>query len=927
MHKGRRFIISSQLFTKWLFRQCLLTALLAAAVPAWSADTVTGKPGVAGQQAIVNFAELARTQQTTQPAHRNIPLALRSKAKNTPPPERQFVRPREAQPRAAVSSRSPLPTDSFPALGDDDTAIPPDCGGAVGPNHIMTVLNTQVRIQARDGAEVSTVSLNAFWASLNKPNVPDCFDPKVLYDPYEGRWIFTALANAFSASSAVLIGVSQTVDPTGNWNLFRIDADASDTSFADYPTIGFNKNWIAVSTNMFDNFFEDFSGVNIYVFDKRALYDNTGGKFTLVQDLNLDGFTICPVVTYDAELETLYLIEEYNGFEGLMRVSTITGPVGAEVLTLNVAFPSSPDQWTFFGPLAPQLGSTQLIDSGDGRVNNAVYRGGFLWCAHTVYPFTEGATAASIQWWQIAANGSVLQRGRVEDPTAATHYGYPSLAVNSSNDIVIGYSRFSAAQFASGNYVFRFGSDPLNTMRGDTVLKAGEAPYFKTKSGQLNRWGDYTSTVVDPVNDRDFWTLQQYAATPVNGVDRWGTWWGRIIPAETGTFVSLTALDARASEPGVNTASFQFRRTSPQGALAVNYSLGGTAVNGTDYELLTGVAVFNEGELTTRVIVKPLNNDALQGDRTIIVSIAPGDGYSAGSPSTTLITIEDDEGFSITSGPTATPNPAIKGLTVQFSAAIDTPDIAFVLWDFGDGTEDTNNRLNVAHAFPAEGEYTVTVIAFHARGPIAVASVDVIVSEDTDNDGNPDVVDTDDDNDGFPDDLEDAFGSDPLDAESTPTGGAQAQPPLPLTISRFSGRFSFKDFFVDSVQLSGEFPINAGTVKPGELLIASVGGIVSSFTLDSKGRGFDGFGSIRLLRRVQKNVIPKQNARFFLKLTDGDYQTDLADEGVAGDKTVVKKPLTIEVTFLYQNTIYQARRAVLYSARANISGTLKEAKQ
>ena len=27
----------------------------------------------------------------------------------------------------------------------------------------------------------------------------------------------------------------------------------------------------------------------------------------------------------------------------------------------------------------------------------------------------------------------------------------------------------------------------------------------------INRWGDYSSTVVDPVNDTDFWTVQEYA--------------------------------------------------------------------------------------------------------------------------------------------------------------------------------------------------------------------------------------------------------------------------------------------------------------------------------------------------------------------------------------------------------------------------------
>ncbi len=67
------------------------------------------------------------------------------------------------------------------------------------------------------------------------------------------------------------------------------------------------------------------------------------------------------------------------------------------------------------------------------------------------------------------------------------------------------------------------------------MLKVGEAKYDKEDGDQLNRWGDYSHTVVDPANDLDFWTIQQYAALPSGGFDRWGTWWGKIIPGPAPT--------------------------------------------------------------------------------------------------------------------------------------------------------------------------------------------------------------------------------------------------------------------------------------------------------------------------------------------------------------------------------------------------------
>jgi hypothetical protein len=94
----------------------------------------------------------------------------------------------------------------------------------------------------------------------------------------------------------------------------------------------------------------------------------------------------------------------------------------------------------------------------------------------------------------------------------------------------LGYSSFSANQFASANYSIRLGVDPVNTMRSDKLLKAGEATYYKTFGGTENRWGDFSNTVVDPGNDMDVWTIQEYASSPnfMNGDNRWGTWWGKI---------------------------------------------------------------------------------------------------------------------------------------------------------------------------------------------------------------------------------------------------------------------------------------------------------------------------------------------------------------------------------------------------------------
>ena len=72
------------------------------------------------------------------------------------------------------------------------------------------------------------------------------------------------------------------------------------------------------------------------------------------------------------------------------------------------------------------------------------------------------------------------------------------------NDVFVGFSRYSSNQYVSANYAFRAFNDLLNTMQTERAFKNGEDSYWKKDGNNLNRWGDYSATSVDPVNDADF---------------------------------------------------------------------------------------------------------------------------------------------------------------------------------------------------------------------------------------------------------------------------------------------------------------------------------------------------------------------------------------------------------------------------------------
>lgn len=517
--------------------------------PASAQEVTTGIHRAADRQSVVNFTELAQ-QRLLNPANTAV-NEFKEKPRPVPRPVRQSDRQLTAArsptssllPEGAATPASPPALASFLALFDNNTIIPPDTMGAVGPNHIMTTLNSQVRIQDRTGAVLSTVSMNNFWSSLGPF---DAFDPRIAYDPFGGRWIFSAVADANLPTAAVLVGVSATSDPTGNWYLFAADVDHHGNNWADFDALGFNTNWIVVTANIFATFGRDTNHPSYFVFDKTDLYTNGAGAFTEIKEPSSLSFSIAPAQTFSNSLATMYLIEDWDNANALLRVSTITGPVGAEVLTSGTAFPTGSSGWDYLPPVdnfLPQLGSTHKIDGGDSRILSCSYRNGSLWCSQNVFLPVNAPMRAAAQWWQInAATGDVEQFGRIDDPTGAKFFAYPSIAANANNDVLVGYSRFSASQYASVNYSLRYADDAPNTLRADTVLKAGAGPYYATAS-RANRWGDFSATVVDPANNLSFWTIQEYAGAPVGNPSssssgRWGTWWGRVDPVQPDVLIT-----------------------------------------------------------------------------------------------------------------------------------------------------------------------------------------------------------------------------------------------------------------------------------------------------------------------------------------------------------------------------------------------------
>ena len=489
--------------------------------------------------------------------------------------------PAAPQPPAANDEGGPLvpspgPSQSFlahpdgPLIGTSIFTIPPDTMGAVGRTKIMTTLNNNWVVQDKTtGTQLSGVSMETFWAGTTATG---SFDPRVQYDPYNDRWIVAGVSNPQSTGSSILIGISDTSDPEGTFTLFRFQADdftppppGSNTlndEWADFPMLGFNKNWVAVGVNLFTNASNAFTNGRVLVLDYPALRSGvfSGTYFFGIAAADA-GFCIHPATTYSATENTLYAPSHQSSASALYRLHTITGTPGVPVFNIGAQQTRPGGGWAQpGGDILPQTcigtcpGNTRDIDSGDAFVrSNVVFRNGFIWYAQTI-GLPAGAinvnSRIAAQWTKLNTAGVFADGGRVEDPTATRnnggqHFAYPSIAVNKNNDVLLGFSNFESDDLADAGYTFRLGTDAAGTMRDPVIFKEGEDYYAKTFSGTRNRWGDYSHAVVDPVNDRDLWTIQEYARPrttqtmdQVTNNSRWGTWWAKVsAPAGAGDLI------------------------------------------------------------------------------------------------------------------------------------------------------------------------------------------------------------------------------------------------------------------------------------------------------------------------------------------------------------------------------------------------------
>jgi hypothetical protein len=544
-------------------RRLLLLLPIAAMLVWWVSLMAAPAAGAAGGQALSPYTgPLTRAGRgaqpspgesgaTAQPARQAIPL------RSPDPAALRRAHARAASRAGSAGGRSPQSLSPLPkaavfgglnkagmsAAESGGSSTPPDTTGAVGPsNYVEFVNGTGITAYDRELNKVSgPVALEDF---IGYPS-DSVFDPQIQWDANWGRWVYAMDDIEGPTDNYLAFGWSKTADPTSltteepgeglgaGWCSYFI---YTEELFDDYPKLGHSDSGLTIGTNVF-NESEEFLGSRLWSIAKPGSPEtcpelgagSIGATGALVTEHGEPAFTPVPANTADSSADSYAVASDSSIFDGKSQLTAwhISGAGGGATLTLD----GDVGVGVFEVPAyVPQPGTSQVIDSNDTRLTNAVavtdpsVGEEAVWTQHTV----DGPGGRSVVRWYELLPGTktVRQEGTISDPSAFVFNGAISPS-RLGDSAAIDYNRGSATLFPEMHARSRDRDTPLGTMEGDVLLGAsgGHAVDFSCDIGEEEpcRWGDYAGASPDPVAGGVVWGSNQGLAAPSGTLARWTT--------------------------------------------------------------------------------------------------------------------------------------------------------------------------------------------------------------------------------------------------------------------------------------------------------------------------------------------------------------------------------------------------------------------
>ena len=449
--------------------------------------------------------------------------------------------------------------------GNQFSVEPPDQGLCVGDGHVIEAVNDVVRVFGTDGNPQGPVySLNQFFGyyhQIDRNTIsgqpkygPFVTDPSCVYS--DGHFYLTVLTLEVSRGSGQLTGtnhldiaVSKTSDPSGDWNIYKLDVTkdgASCPCLGDYPHIATNADGLYITTDSFPFYATPrnggYNGAWVYAIDKAAMTNGEAANVVampMVDDQGLVGYSVAPALSPGDSAEpsgTEYFLSATTVFEAsgneivvwaLDGTDTITShhphvtlsstrvgvgeygdPIGYQVpqKSGDVPLADALNAGLFGAPPSPQAEAP--VGTNDSGMKQTVFVNGHLYGALTTAADngagTDGGPGAGIAWYDVtpgtSASGSVsatLSNSGVVAPDG-TNLIFPAMTVNTSGQGVIAATQVGPDDYPTAvaiAFSASAGAGDTTATGGGVGPQDGFTGYFI--GGNDPRWGDYGASVVD----------------------------------------------------------------------------------------------------------------------------------------------------------------------------------------------------------------------------------------------------------------------------------------------------------------------------------------------------------------------------------------------------------------------------------------------
>lgn len=421
------------------------------------------------------------------------------------------------------------------AVDPNNRVAPPDTTGDVGPNHYVQWVNLRYAIYTltRDANnQITGFNLvpgfpkngNVVWQGFGgRCQTDNDGDPIVQYDQLADRWILTQFAVSATPYTQC-VAVSTSPDPTGTY--FRY-AFSYERSFNDYPKMGVWPDAYYITYNMFRNG-RSFTGNTVCALERaqmliggaarQACANTTAGASLVPADL--EGATSPPAGSPNLLMSLTSSAVQFWRFavNWTAGTGTLTGPT-------NVSGVAAYSRACGGGACIVQPGTTTRLDSlADRLMYRLSYRNFGDHEALVINHSVTSGTVVGVRWYELrnaagqtfgSANPVLFQQGTFAPTNDFRWMG--SAAMDKTGGIAIGYNISSSTTVPSIRYAYRGPSDPAGTLGNETSVQVG----MGSQTGNLARWGDYSTISVDPVDGCQMVFTSQYQ--PANGSFNWTT--------------------------------------------------------------------------------------------------------------------------------------------------------------------------------------------------------------------------------------------------------------------------------------------------------------------------------------------------------------------------------------------------------------------